>query len=618
MLILLDNCEHVVGPAAVVSEALLATCPRIRILATSREPLRVAGERSYRLPSLNENEAVELFVDRAQATDAHFKLNDENRLTVAEICRRLDGIPLAVELAAARVSVLAPTAIAVGLDNCFRILGGGERTALPRQRTMRGAIDWSYGLLSASEQRLFERLSIFAEGCTFETASAVCADDEVRQEELLDVLSSLVEKSLVAASSHPTLTRYRLLEPFRQYAREKLTARGECEVTSRRQAVALLETGERLLMKWETAADPAWHELVAAEIADWRGVLDWSLGRRSDIPTGQRLVCVLQLLTTSNPPAEWQRWIALARSLAGPNTLPETLAGLSYAECILRSVLDQQELELACAIDSLARYRALNDELGIVRTEFRAARALFSLGRYPEGEPVVIDAIARARRLGLRKTLAACLLELARSYRECGAVSLARRYIAEARTIHLSVGATFREGSVAESVGLCELYEGKPEVAARYMFEAIPMYRAIGDMRSVAGMLGLTALCLCRAGDYDRAEAYARESLEMSVDHQLAVLVAVAIHRLVAVALLRGTCRFGTWSVLCERAARLFGFVDASLVAYGSPRFPHDKEEYESAMQVVREWINDVDLARLTSEGAAMVEAKAIEEALTL
>ncbi|HLX25595.1 MAG TPA: NB-ARC domain-containing protein, partial [Candidatus Cybelea sp.] len=615
-LLLLDNCEHVVEEAAIVSQVLLRACAGLRILATSREALHTAGERTYRLPSLGADDAVALFVDRARAANAQFQIHEQNRPAITDICGRLDGIPLAIELAAARVNALPPAAIAAALDDCFRILGGGERTALPRQRTMRAAIDWSYGLLAASEQRLFERLSIFAGGCTLETATAVCSDEDVPEAKLLDLLSSIVEKSLIVADSRAAPIRFRLLEPFRQYAGEKLIARGEYELVAGRRAAAMLEVAQRLLAEWDTAEEPAWHQMLAAEIADWRGALDWTLGRRSDIATGQRLVAVLQLLTGSSAPTEWQRWVALARELAGADASAETLAELAYAECGLRSVFEQQELELTAALDALSRYRSLNDELGIIRSEFHVARASFSLGRHSEGEPILLDAISRARRLGLRKLLAVLLLELARSNRERGDVSLARRCITEARTILLSVGAALRAGLVAEELALCELYEGKPDVAAQHLSEALSIYRTIGDMRGATTALALRAICLCRAGDLDRAESSARESLAIATEHLGAVGVAIGLDRLAAIAAFRGANKSETSRDLCERSARLFGFVDAVLVANGSPRFPHDSKEYEDALALVRDRLGESAIGLLMREGATMTEDDAVAEAL--
>lgn len=251
-LLILDNCEHVITEAAAAASALLAACPHLRILATSREPLRAAGEHCYRLPSLSvpypqachrlgeadaaTYEAIVLFTDRAQAVDHRFELTDDNAPLVAELCRRLDGIPLAIELAAARLNLLSLNAIAQKLDDPFRVLADGERIALPRQQTMRATIDWSYDLLAAPEQRLFERLSTFAGGCTLATATAVCGGEETAEVDVLNLLSSLVDKSLVVVDLEGSEPRYRLLESFEQYACEKLAIHGEQDAAPRHHA----------------------------------------------------------------------------------------------------------------------------------------------------------------------------------------------------------------------------------------------------------------------------------------------------------------------------------------------------------------------------------------------
>jgi non-specific serine/threonine protein kinase len=236
LLLILDNCEHVITEAAIVAGALLAGCPRFAILATSREPLRTAGEYTYRLPSLSvpapekaqrlsaaealSYAAIVLFCDRARAVDHRFILTDQNASAVAGICRHLDGIPLAIELAAARVNMFPVHAIAKRFDDRFTFLTGGERTALPRQQTMRAAIDWSYDLLAAREQRTFEDLSVFAGGSTLATANAVCAADAVAEGDVIDLLQSLVDKSILVGDLDGVEPRYWLLESFREYARE--------------------------------------------------------------------------------------------------------------------------------------------------------------------------------------------------------------------------------------------------------------------------------------------------------------------------------------------------------------------------------------------------------------
>ena len=201
LLIVLDNCEHVIATAAEVAEDLLGRCPALRILATSREGLRVGGETVWPVPPLGTTDAVALFVARAHAAGAALELSDDHRAVIAEICARLDGLPLAIELAAARTRAFPLPQIRERLDDRFRLLTGGSRTALPRQQTLRAVVDWSYELLFDDEQRVFERLSVFPGGCDLATAEAVCADDEIAAADLADHLHALVDKSLVVAVS---------------------------------------------------------------------------------------------------------------------------------------------------------------------------------------------------------------------------------------------------------------------------------------------------------------------------------------------------------------------------------------------------------------------------------
>ena len=238
LLIILDNCEHVVTEAARITEMILQACPGVTLLATTREALGVGGEQRYRVPSLAvpppelartltapnalEFDAVVLFAERALAADRRFVLNDENAATVANICRRLDGIALAIELAAARVNVPSAAAIAASLDERFRVLTGGARSALPRQKTLRALIDWSYDLLSEQERVLFRRLAVFAGSFTLDLATAVCASDA----DAFDLLASLVDKSLVQADFARDEMRYRLLESMRAYARKSWSRMG--------------------------------------------------------------------------------------------------------------------------------------------------------------------------------------------------------------------------------------------------------------------------------------------------------------------------------------------------------------------------------------------------------
>src|SRR6201993_4266670 len=230
MLLVLDNCEHLLDACAALVVALLGGCPAVTVVATSREPIGVAGEVSWRVPSLSlADEAIELFTDRARRVRPDFRLTDDNAATVGEICRRLDGVPLAIELAAARVRVLSLVEILDSLHDRFRLLTGGARTAVRRQQTLRASVDWSHALLTDPERVLFRRLSVFMGGFDLGAAQAVGGDAEVERYQILDQLALLVDKSLVAAENTRGRTRYRLLETVRQYALEKLSESGEAD-----------------------------------------------------------------------------------------------------------------------------------------------------------------------------------------------------------------------------------------------------------------------------------------------------------------------------------------------------------------------------------------------------
>jgi predicted ATPase/DNA-binding SARP family transcriptional activator len=285
MLLLLDNCEHLIETCAQMADTMLRAAPGLKIVVSSRESLGIAGETAYRVPSLplpdvqapslealSHNDCVRLFVDRARASYPRFRLTEKNALAIADICRRLDGIPLALELAAARVAVFSPEAIASRLDDRFRLLTGGSRTALERHQTLRALIDWSYDLLSDEERSLFRHLAVFAGGWTFEAAEATCSDLDV-----LGPLTLLVNKSLVMVDEHAEGRRYRLPETIRQYARETLFEAGEAEQSRDRHVAFFLRLAEAAEPKLRGAEQLAWLERVVTEHDNMRTALAWSL-----------------------------------------------------------------------------------------------------------------------------------------------------------------------------------------------------------------------------------------------------------------------------------------------------------------------------------------------------
>src|SRR6266545_3377885 len=296
LLLILDNCEHLVEASAQIADQLLHTCPQLKIIASSREALGLAGETVYRVPSLSlpqdfaqggisaaedgdgsthylmRYEATRLFIERATKAEQRFKLTDHNASSIAKICTRLDGIPLAIELAAARVKLFTPEQIAERLDDRFKLLTGGSRTALPRQQTLRALIDWSYQTLNETEQKIFRRLAVFSGGWTFEAAEAVVGESDA-----LEGLLGLVNKSVVTVEEQDGQSRYRFLETIRQYAMEKLLESGEAVDARNRHLAHFMEYIRRAEEHFVTAQRPIWLNRLEVEHDNIRSALGWAL-----------------------------------------------------------------------------------------------------------------------------------------------------------------------------------------------------------------------------------------------------------------------------------------------------------------------------------------------------
>ena len=294
MLLILDNCEHLVQASAQLADALLHACPEVHIITTSREMLGMAGERAFYVPSLAipdaqavmsteaalQSDAVRLFIERAHTVTPQFALTDENVSAVIRVCQRLDGIPLAIELATARLKMLPVQQIADHIDDAFRLLTGGSRTAMPRHQTLQALMDWSYNLLTELEQALLRRLAVFAGGWSLEAAEAVGAGEDIAAREVFDLLARLVDKSLVLAEEQGGVARYRLLETVRQYALTKLAASGEADAIRQLHAEYYLAMAEQRIpnyaaLAWLDRAALAWLDRMEAEHDNLRVALAW-------------------------------------------------------------------------------------------------------------------------------------------------------------------------------------------------------------------------------------------------------------------------------------------------------------------------------------------------------
>ncbi len=275
VVVVIDNCEHVIAQAAALADALIGSLPALRLITTSREPLGVPGEILVAVGGLAPPAAVELFVERARAVRPGFTADDRTRPVIEDICRRLDGLPLAVELAAARLRALTLATVAQRLEDRFRLLTGGARTALPRQQSLRAVVDWSYDLLFDDERVLFNRLAVFSGGCGLTAAEAVCGDDEVPAGEILDVVSRLVDKSLVTAADAAGETRFTQHETLWQYGRERLEESGEVNAMRTRHAEYYRQLAEEAYSRLRGATGPMWRDRLNSEMGNLRAALDW-------------------------------------------------------------------------------------------------------------------------------------------------------------------------------------------------------------------------------------------------------------------------------------------------------------------------------------------------------
>jgi non-specific serine/threonine protein kinase len=584
LLLVLDNCEHLLAACADLAAAVLRACPQVRILATSREGLRVPGETLSRVPSLSlpdarrfptpEDlvlyEAVRLFVDRATATAPEFGVTSENAPAVAQVCQRLDGIPLAIELAAARIKVLAVEQIAARLDDRFRLLTGGSRMVLPRQQTLRAAIDWSYNLLSETERMLFRRLSVFAGGWTLDAAEAVCANGGVEADQVLDLLTSLVDKSLVLTEIQTGAARYRFLETVRQYAHDRLAENDEdARVRTRHRDwyLALVEQANRELPG--PRAEP-WLERLETEHDNLRAALQWSKAEKYGAEAGLRLAGALFWFWFRHDNwSEGLAWTegALARSSEAPPSAP--LRALAAAIYFASQRGDQGKARTLGE-----RGLTLCRELGDDDKEARA-RVLFYVG------------VVAMRQADYERSKALFNESLNVSH------ELADKMYCGLTLVQLGVVAT---------------YQGDDERATTCHAQGLAALREFGDKYGIAYALSRFARDVTlRQGHYDQAAASFAESL---------IVCREVGHSWISEESVDGLGRVASATGRYERAARLFGAAEVLRETVGWHLTPPDQADHDKYVASARAALAEAAFATAWAEGRAMTLEQAVEYAL--
>jgi predicted ATPase/class 3 adenylate cyclase len=623
LLLVLDNCEHLVDRVAHVSAALLRTCPNVTILASSREALGIVGEQAFRLPSLDvpvssddrpiaaaeavTSAAVTLFVERARALDQRFALTDDNAATVVDICRRLDGIPLAIELAAARVRVLGPRGLRERLDDRFRVLTSGNRNVLPRQQTLRALIDWSHDLLDERERALFRCLGIFANGFTLEAAVALGTTGDLDEYDVFDVLSSLVDKSLVLAerTADVEALRYRLLESTRAYALERIHDANEFEMLARRRT-AFFEAfaGDGTTF---TANIVARFDAVDPELENIRETLRWALDEGHDVEGGARIAYALGRYWIAKVPREGLRWIELARARLPSGTDPVLSAGIDLA---LAAMLPHGTFERVEATEAaLAACRAAGDPLLVAMALCSHGDQLSASDRYVEADATFSEPLSIARELGRTWDAARALAGLSTIAIDAGDVDRAQRLGGEAIEMFAEIGAADGVAYASALLGQMEFSIGRFEQATALLSSARDAYAAMKNVRSHACDETYLAGISLVAGDADVARQHARSALDLLRSDRHPLYLTAAIGLLGHVATLRGNP---------QRGARLFGYVENAwrLIALSQSEIYGQANEHH--MRALTEALGPGELAQLRAEGAAFSEDRAISEAMEI
>jgi predicted ATPase/DNA-binding winged helix-turn-helix (wHTH) protein len=618
LLLLLDNCEHLLEPCARLAEAMLRSAAELTIIATSREPLRVAGEQTYSLATLSlpdpaadvqsvaRSEAVQLFVDRARKQQPGFLLTPARAPAIAQLCIRLDGIALALELAAARLRSLSVEQINARLDDRFRLLTDGSRTVLPRQQTLRAMLDWSFDLLTESERVVLRRMAIFAGGFTLEAASAVASDEWIDEHAVIDVLSQLVARSLVVADTNDAGARYRMLETTRAYALEKLTEAGETDAIRQRHAQHFRGHFERAFEDWLRMSDAEWRAIYLPELENVRRALDWALRAGGEAALGIALAGASRAMWSAlGLLGEGRQWLEFALSRVESHTPEPDQARLWLSLGILLEVPAPAQslvnLERASAL-----HRRLGDTVALAYALLLIARHLAYKGRFDESLSCLAQASPLTESSGLPKLRGFSFSASGWLKTMTGDLAGARMDIEKALSLYADSGTE----SAAPTTLLGDLTwaMGDLDAAAAAFRDVVAMMRGPAITRKAALGYALSNLAgvLTEHGDLDEALAAQREGLPLLADGG-----GLAWRFMDHVALRSALAgRFA-------EAARLAGFGDAARTANEEIlREPNEARAHERLHALLRARLAPGELERLLAEGARLTEDEACRLAL--
>jgi non-specific serine/threonine protein kinase len=641
-LLLLDNCEHLVEACARLAATLLAACPGVRLLATSREPLGVPGEGVWVVPPLSlpaaqpwrgpadaqaslalyeQSEAIQLFVARARAAKPSFELTVVNSSWVAEICRRMDGIPLAIELAAARAHAYSARQIAEHLDDRFQLLTSRLRTVPQRHQTLEATLDWSHDLLSVQEQEAFRRLSVFASGWTLEAAQAICADDALGATEVMDVLSNLVDKSLVVAESFLDSRRYHYLETIRQYAHRKLAAAGEVEATQMRHAAYFLRWAEESAPHLYGTGQSEWLARFDAEHDNLRAALDWSLAAGGAEQEGLRLAA-----------ACWKYWrvrgyysegrerllALLGRESAEGRTGPRAWAllrasNLAYVQSDFPAVRPLAE-------EALAIFRELGQEVseGAGLALDILAELATEVGDYDTADRLFEEALAIFQEIKNEFGTAEMHMQLGWSAMRAGDYERAEVLLNQSLPAIRRLDDRHPLGLNLSGLGELAIRQRQLARANEFLEESLVVRREIDERWGIAASLGSLGWVALLQRDFDRMRDYLRQSLEIRQSLGDQGGIAWCLEKLAEAVILQAKILPPAQNRrMLLRAARLFGAAAALRGPIYSVIDPADQPEYERALEALREALGQEAFDDAWREGARLSLQQAIDAALS-
>jgi predicted ATPase/serine/threonine protein kinase len=621
VLLLLDNFEHLVQAVPTVAE-ILAAAPNLKILVTSRAALHLYGEQEFPLPPLalpnsrsmpsvevlSQCPAVALFVQRAAAARPDFELNRENASTVAEICARLDGLPLAIELAAARVKVLSPPSMLTRLASRLQLLTGGSRDLPQRQQTLRAAIDWGYDLLSSAEQKLFRRLSVFVGGCNLESAEAVCDSKGDLDMDLLDGMASMVDKSLVQqVEQGKGESRFVMLETLREYALEKLEVSGEAALTKRAHAAYHLVLAEENATESSEAEQAGWLERLGLEHDNFRAGLEW-LTETGNAEWGLRLgTALFRFWEVRENLAEGRDRLGRLLKLTEAGASTKLRMRALFAAGVLAGEQGDYTSAAALINESQDIAQALGDKTGVAVS--LNALAVFARDR---GDVEVAHVLFEAslglwRELSDQKAVARALSNLANVVKLQGEYGRARALYVECLSIFRGLGDRMGvawslnyQGDVAHDQGDSD--------AARTLYEqGLAIFREVDDRWGIAGTLADLGSLAREKGDYSTARSMYRESIHFfqELNHRRGIARLLEYFACLAAAQLEA-----------ERSLRLAGAAAALRQNIGAPLTPAEQVKLETSLRAARQTLTNKGGATAWLEGWALPAERAIEEVL--